>query len=254
VSTAPLVEFDDVSLAYGERAAVRNIRLQIEKGETLAIVGRSGSGKTTLLKLVNRLLLPSSGRVMVEGQDTRSADPIRLRRRIGYAFQDVGLFPHMTVEENISIVPRLEEWPLERTRARTHELLELMGLSPAAYAARFQHELSGGQRQRVGLARAFAVDPPILLMDEPFGALDPLTRLEVRREFARVQRQLGTTVMIVTHDLGEAFALGQRVGVLDEGSLVTCDTPASIMKSSDRRVRAFVETITEAPVPAAPHP
>jgi osmoprotectant transport system ATP-binding protein len=243
VTAAALVQFDDVSLAYGERTGIRNVKLQVHKGETLAIVGRSGSGKTTLLKLVNRLLLPSSGRVVVEQQETKDWDPIRLRRRIGYAFQDVGLFPHMTVEENISIVPRLEEWAPERTRARTRQLLELMGLDPTVYATRFPHELSGGQRQRVGLARALAVDPPILLMDEPFGALDPLTRLEVRREFLRVQRQLGTTVIIVTHDLGEAFALGQRVGVLDDGALVACDAPSSIAKSSDSRVRAFVETL-----------
>jgi osmoprotectant transport system ATP-binding protein len=243
VAAAALVQFDDVSLAYGERTGIRNVRLQVHKGETLAIVGRSGSGKTTLLKLVNRLLLPSSGRVVVEEQETKDWDPIRLRRRIGYAFQDVGLFPHMTVEENVSVVPRLEEWAPERTRARTRQLLELMGLDPTVYSKRFPHELSGGQRQRVGLARALAVDPPILLMDEPFGALDPLTRLEVRREFLRVQRQLGTTVIIVTHDLGEAFALGQRVGVLDDGVLVACDAPSSILKSTDSRVRAFVETL-----------
>jgi len=239
-----LVRFQDVGFLYAGRPAVLDrLNLSVEPGEVIAIVGRSGAGKTTVLKLVNRLLLPTSGAVVVEGRDTREWDGIRLRRRIGYVFQDVGLFPHMTIEENVEVVPRLEQWPPERARARSHQLLELVGLPPQTYAARHPHELSGGQRQRVGLARALAVDPPILLMDEPFGALDPVTRTEVRREFARIREHLRTTVIIVTHDMAEAFILGRRVGVIDEGRLVICDTPARVAASTDPRVRAFMDTL-----------
>jgi osmoprotectant transport system ATP-binding protein len=243
-----LVQFQDVGFLYAGRPVVLGgLNLSVESGEMIAIVGRSGAGKTTVLKLVNRLLLPTSGSVVVEGRDTREWDGIRLRRRIGYVFQDVGLFPHMTVEENIAVVPRLEHWPPERARARAHQLLELVGLPPQTYAARRPHELSGGQRQRVGLARALAVDPPILLMDEPFGALDPVTRAEVRREFARIQEQLRTTVIIVTHDMVEAFILGRRIGVIDAGQLVICDTPQGVAASGDPRVRAFMDTLPRFP-------
>jgi osmoprotectant transport system ATP-binding protein len=239
-----LVRFDDVGFLYaGRPPVVQHLNLVVESGEMIALVGRSGAGKTTILKLVNRLLLPTSGTVVVEGRDTRVWDGIQLRRRIGYVFQDVGLFPHMTVEDNISVVPRLEQWAPDRARARAHELLELVGLPAGSYAARFPHELSGGQRQRVGLARALAVNPPILLMDEPFGALDPVTRMEVRREFARIQDQLKTTVIIVTHDMAEAFFLGRRVGVIDGGELLVCDTPAAVAGSDDPRVKAFIETL-----------
>jgi osmoprotectant transport system ATP-binding protein len=243
-----LVRFQDVGFLYAGRPEVLiGLNLSVESGEMIAIVGRSGAGKTTVLKLVNRLLLPTSGAVVVEGRDTREWDGIRLRRRIGYVFQDVGLFPHMTIEENIEVVPRLEQWPRERARARAHHLLGLVGLPPQTYASRRPHELSGGQRQRVGLARALAVDPPILLMDEPFGALDPVTRTEVRREFARIQEQLGTTVIIVTHDMAEAFILGRRIGVIDAGQLVICDTPTRVADSSDPRVRAFMDTLPRFP-------
>jgi osmoprotectant transport system ATP-binding protein len=243
-----LVSFDDVSFRYADRSLVlKNVRLALEAGETCAIVGRSGVGKTTLLKLVNRLLLPTAGAVFVEGTDTREWDPIRLRRHTGYVFQDVGLFPHMTVEENVAIVPRLERWPAARIRERVHDLLELLGLPPSAFAERRPRELSGGQRQRVGLARAWAAEPAILLMDEPFGALDPLTRAEVRDVFARVQTQLHTTVMIVTHDMAEAFALAARIGVVDGGELVAYDTPERVAASADPRVRAFIDAVP-------PHP
>jgi len=250
-----LVRFEDVGYLYAGRAPVlQHVTLAVESGEMIALVGRSGAGKTTLLKFVNRLLLPTSGSVIVEGRDTREWDGIRLRRRIGYVFQDVGLFPHMTVEENVTVVPRLEQWDAGRARGRAHELLELVGLPPGSYAARRPHELSGGQRQRVGLARALAVDPPILLMDEPFGALDPVTRVEIRREFARIQAQFKTTVIIVTHDMAEAFALGRRVGVIDDGQLLACGPPAEVAASSDPRVRAFVDTFSlrEPPLPGAP--
>jgi osmoprotectant transport system ATP-binding protein len=249
VRTDAPVSFRDVAFGYpAQRATLNRFNLSVDAGEMVALVGRSGAGKTTVLKLVNRLLLPTAGAVFVQGRGTAEWDGIALRRRIGYVFQDVGLFPHMNVEENVTVVPRLERWAASRARARAHHLLDLLGLPPATYAARQPHELSGGQRQRVGLARALAVDPPILLMDEPFGALDPVTRLDVRRAFTRVQEQLHTTVILVTHDLAEAFALGRRVGVLDAGELVVCDTPQMVLASRDPRVRAFVETLP----PAAP--
>jgi osmoprotectant transport system ATP-binding protein len=248
------VRFEDVGFGYpGRTAILAHVNLVVESGEMIAIVGLSGAGKTTLLKLVNRLLLPTSGTVIVEGRDTREWDGIRLRRRIGYVFQDVGLFPHMTVEENVSIVPRLEGWLAARARARSRELMDVVGLPPDAYLGRYPRELSGGQRQRVGLARALAVDPPILLMDEPFGALDPLTRGEVRREFVRIQAALKITVVIVTHDMAEAFALGHRVGVLDHGELVLCDTPAAVSASGDPRVRPFIEALPFLPIPRPNH-
>ena len=238
------VQLEHVSFAYAERPPVlKDVSLALDAGEICAFVGRSGVGKTTLLKLVNRLLLPTAGRVVVEGRETHEWDPIRLRRHIGYVFQDVGLFPHMTIEENVGIVPKLERWAVEKARHRSHELLELLGLPAETFATRRPHELSGGQRQRVGLARALAADPPILLMDEPFGALDPLTRAEVRAAFARAQSQLGTTVMIVTHDIAEAFALAHRIGIVDSGELLVYDTPRHVAASADPRVRAFLDAV-----------
>jgi osmoprotectant transport system ATP-binding protein len=248
-----IVSFEDVGFRRdGARPILTRLNLTIQSGEIVAIVGRSGVGKTTLLKLVNRLLLPTEGVVLIDGRDSREWDGIRLRRRIGYVFQDVGLFPHMSVEDNVAVVPRLEGWDAARARSRAHDLLTLVGLPPGTFAPRAPHELSGGQRQRVGLARALAADPPVLLMDEPFGALDPVTRLEVRREFKRIHAQLHMTVILVTHDMAEAFALGDRVGVIDEGELVVCDTPAIVAGSADPRVRALVETVAQPPVPAGP--
>jgi osmoprotectant transport system ATP-binding protein len=240
----PILVFERVSFAYAGRPPVlREVSFAVTAGEVLALVGRSGAGKSTILKLVNRLLLPQSGRVSVEGRDTREWPGIPLRRRIGYVLQDVGLFPHMTVEQNVGLVPRLERWDAGRTRDRVRALLGLVGLPAEDYAARRPHELSGGQRQRVGVARALAVDPPILLMDEPFGALDPITRVELRREFTRIRRELGTTVVLVTHDVTEAFALATRIGVLEAGELAICDTPEAVAASSDPRVRTFLETV-----------
>jgi osmoprotectant transport system ATP-binding protein len=247
-----VVQFADVSFAYpGRPPVLQRVSFDVSAGEVLALVGRSGAGKSTILKLVNRLLLPQTGHVDVEGRDTREWPGIPLRRRVGYVLQDVGLFPHMSVADNVGLVPRLERWDPGRTRARVRELLNLVGLPADAYATRRPHELSGGQRQRVGVARALALDPPILLMDEPFGALDPITRVEIRREFTRIRRELGTTVLLVTHDLSEAFALATRIGVLDEGELAVCDTPAAVAASRDPRVRKFLETVTTPFAPLA---
>jgi len=244
----PALQFRDVSFSRDGRALVLDrFSLAISTGDVLALVGRSGAGKSTLLKLVNRLVAQQSGTVDVEQQDTREWDPIRLRRRIGYVLQDVGLFPHMTVAGNVAVVPRLERWSEERTGRRVVELLELVGLPADAYANRWPDELSGGQRQRVGVARALAVDPPLLLMDEPFGALDPLTRAELHAEFRSIQSAVRKTVVIVTHDMGEAFALADRVGVIDDGRLVACDTPAVLAKSTDVRVRRLLDALPAVP-------
>jgi osmoprotectant transport system ATP-binding protein len=248
MTQSPVVEFAAVGFQYpGGGGILDGFTLAVEPGEVIVLVGRSGSGKSTILKLANRMVLPQSGAVRVEGRDTREWDAIRLRRRIGYVLQDVGLFPHMTIEENVGLVPRLEQWPVDRTRARAHALLDLVGLPPGRFAARWPSELSGGQRQRVGVARALAVDPPMLLMDEPFGALDPVTRVELHREFSRIQQQLGTTVILVTHDMAEAFALARRIGVVDGGALVTCDAPAAVARSEDPRVKLLLDTLIARP-------
>ena len=230
-----------VSFAYvADRPTLDDVTLEVTPGAVLALVGRSGSGKSTLLKLINRMLLPSSGAVTVDTRDTRAWDAIRLRRHIGYVLQDVGLFPHMTVGDNVSLLPTLEGWTDARRETRARELLHLVGLPYDEWAARWPRDLSGGQRQRIGVARALALDPPILLMDEPFGALDPVTRAELRREFLRIQQSLGTTVVIVTHDMAEAFALATHIGVLHDGRLLVCDTPNVVRASADERVQVFL--------------
>jgi osmoprotectant transport system ATP-binding protein len=242
------IEFRAVSFTRpGGARVLDRFGLTVEAGDVLTLVGRSGAGKTTLLKLVNRMLLPDAGAVLVEGRETREWEPIRLRRRVGYVIQEIGLFPHMTVADNVGVVPRLERWPPGRIASRVHELLELIGLPPERFASRWPDELSGGQRQRVGVARALGVDPPVLLMDEPFGALDPLTRAELHAEFRRVQNRLRKTVIIVTHDMGEAFALGDRIGVLDEGKLIACDPPAAIVASNHPAVRRLLDAVTVLP-------
>ena len=243
-----VVEFRHVSFAHAGQPVLRDLSLSVAAGEVLALVGASGTGKTTVLKLVNRLLRPDGGEVLVQGRDTREWDPIRLRRSIGYVIQEVGLFPHMTVAQNIAVVPRLEAWEEPRVAARVRELLELTGLPDATFADRLPDELSGGQRQRVGVARALAVDPPILLMDEPFGALDPITRRQLQIEFRRIQARLHKTVILVTHDMAEAVALGDRIGVMDEGQLIWSGPSSALRESDDPRVRRFVETLV---VPAA---
>ncbi len=220
---------------------VDSVGFTVPSGETLAIIGRSGSGKTTILKLVNGLVMPTSGTILVEGRDTREWEPFALRRRAGYVLQEVGLFPHMTIGQNVGLVPRLIGWPADRVRQRVHDLLVLVDLPPDRFADRWPDELSGGQRQRAGVARALAVDPPILLMDEPFGALDPITRAEMHAEFRHLQSELRKTTVIVTHDMDEALALGTRVAVVDAGRLIAWDTPEEIARSTDARVRALLD-------------
>jgi len=235
------VQFRNVSyrLPSGHEI-LRDLSLQACSGEILILLGRSGSGKTTALKLVNRLREHSSGEVLVNGRSTRDWDIIQLRRHIGYAIQEVGLFPHFTIARNIGLIPELEEWPKDKLRARVDELVKLVGLN-ADVVARYPHQLSGGQRQRVGVARALAADPPILLMDEPFGALDPLTRADLQREFLSLQQKLKKTVVFVTHDLHEALLLGSQIALLEEGKLVSCNTPGEFVASSEPLVRKYVE-------------
>ena len=220
------------------------VTFAVSRGETLALIGRSGSGKTTMLKLMNGLILPTAGAVMVEGRDTRQWERFALRRRAGYVLQEVGLFPHMTVAQNVGLVPRLIGWPPDRVKRRVAELLALVDLPPERFAERWPDQLSGGQRQRAGVARALAVDPPMLLMDEPFGALDPITRAEMHAEFRRIQQELGKTTVLVTHDMDEALALGSRVAVVEAGRLIACDTPEQIVRSTDPRVRALLDART----------
>jgi osmoprotectant transport system ATP-binding protein len=240
----PAVEFRDVSFQHGAgRPILSSLSFGLAPGETLALVGRSGSGKTTVLKLINRLFEPSSGEVWVEGRPTTGWDPIRLRRRIGYVLQEVGLFPHLTVRANVGVVPTLEGWSHARMEGRVHELLSLVGLDPARFAHRYPHELSGGQRQRVGVARALAADPPLLLMDEPFGALDPITRAELQQEFRELQKELKKTTVIVTHDLPEACLLGTRIGLIQDGRLVECLPPAEFLRSTHPEVLAVLSTL-----------
>jgi osmoprotectant transport system ATP-binding protein len=236
-----VITFDAVTLARGGRPVLAGVSLSIARGEVVALVGRSGSGKTTLLRLVNRMLAPAGGRVSVDGRDAAAWDVVALRRHTGYVVQETGLFPHMTVAGNIGVVPRLLGWPRDRIAARVDELLALVGL-PAAFASRWPDELSGGQRQRVGLARALAADPPVLLMDEPFGAVDPITRVDLHREFRRLHAATPRTVLIVTHDLREAWALADRIAVIAAGTLVACAAPDALANDPHPEVRALLAT------------
>jgi len=235
------------------RELLHDLNLEVRRGETLVLLGRSGSGKTTTLKLINRLLTPSSGEVHVEGRSTRQWDVIRLRRMIGYVIQDVGLFPHFTVARNIGLVPQIENWPLDRIQQRVEELLELVGLD-LSLVERYPRELSGGQRQRVGVARALAADPPLLLMDEPFGALDPITRAELQREFLALQGRLHKTVVFVTHDLREALLLDTRIALMEDGRLISLNTPQEFLNSTEPMVAAYVSAFGTPEIPKRANP
>jgi osmoprotectant transport system ATP-binding protein len=235
-----VIAFREVTYRFSTGTELlNNLNLQVHRGETLVLLGRSGSGKTTTLKLINDLVSPTSGEVQVEGRPTTKWDPIRLRRGIGYVIQDAGLFPHFSVERNISLVPTIEQWPADRIRRRVAELLQLVGLD-SSLSTRYPRELSGGQRQRVGVARALAADPPILLMDEPFAALDPITRAELQQEFLSLQKRLQKTVVFVTHDLREALLLGTRIALMESGRLVTALPPDEFVKSSDPLVKQYL--------------
>jgi osmoprotectant transport system ATP-binding protein len=242
-AVAAEIVFDHVTKRYEGRdqAAVENLSLTIPAGEICVLVGPSGAGKTTAMKLVNRLIELDEGDIRIDGRSIRDLDPVELRRGIGYVIQQVGLFPHMTIAENVATVPRLLGWPKQRARERTAELLELVGLD-ADYAGRYPAQLSGGQRQRVGLARALAVDPPLMLMDEPFGALDPITRDRLQLEFLRLHEDVRKTVIFVTHDIDEAIKLGDRIAILREGGhLAQYDTPDRILAHpADEFVERFV--------------
>jgi osmoprotectant transport system ATP-binding protein len=236
----PIIEFRNVTYRVGAAEILRDLNLQVQSAEVLVLLGRSGSGKTTTLKLVNRLLSPTTGEVRVKGAPIAGADVIRLRRSIGYVIQDVGLFPHFTVAKNIALVPKIEGWAEDKIHARTSELLHLVGLA-TEIASRYPHQLSGGQRQRVGVARALAADPEVLLMDEPFGALDPLTRDELQREFLALQKRLHKTVVFVTHDLREAMRLASRIALMEAGKLVAVLSPHDFLHSTNPWASAYVK-------------
>ncbi|MDQ6704457.1 MAG: ATP-binding cassette domain-containing protein [Acidobacteriota bacterium] len=238
-----IVEFASAGLAIAARNILQDFCLQVQAGETLVLLGRSGSGKTTALKLINGLLAPTSGQVLVEGRPTAEWDAVQLKRRIGYVIQEAGLFPHFTVAANIGLVPKLENWPAAKIDARVHELLEQMGLPARDFANRYPRQLSGGQRQRVGVARALAADPPLLLLDEPFGALDPVTRLDLQRQFLKLRDTLRKTAVFVTHDVREALMLGTRVALLREGRLEVLESPKEFLCSANPEARAFLECL-----------
>jgi len=244
------IEFDHVGFRLADgRSLLSDLTLEVRTGETLVLLGRSGSGKTTTMKLINRLLDPSGGEVRVQGRSTLAWNPINLRRRIGYVIQEIGLFPHLNVEENIGLVPRLEEWQPDRIGERVRELLHMVGLDPDHFAKRFPRELSGGQRQRIGVARALAADPPIILLDEPFGALDPITRRDLQQEFRALQRRLNKTMVFVTHDVREALLLANRIALLKEGRLVLLGKPAELLNSTDPEAQAFAACTADGPPP-----
>jgi osmoprotectant transport system ATP-binding protein len=237
------VEFDHVGFAVKGRTLLSSLNFTIPVGEFLVLLGRSGSGKTTTMKLINNLTTPTIGEVRVQGKATTAWDSIQLRRQIGYVIQETGLFPHFTIERNVGLVPTLQGWKPLQIKSRAHELLNLVGLDPAQFADRYPNQLSGGQRQRVGVARALAADPPILLMDEPFGALDPITRLDLQQEFKRLQQELGKTVVLVTHDIQEAFVLASRIGLMQGGEMVFLGTKEDFLRSSLPEAQTFLKTM-----------
>src|SRR5437667_10889232 len=250
---ASLVEFRDVSFGVNPDASgliIDRLSLSVVAGETLVLLGESGCGKTTTLRLVNRLLAPTSGEVLVEGKATTEWDAIRLRRRTGYVIQEAGLFPHFTVAENVALVPSLEKCADDRIANRLSELLALVGLDPKIFSDRYPRQLSGGQKQRVGVARALAADPPLLLMDEPFGPVDPLTRASLQKEFAELKSRLEKTVIFVTHDVREALLLGSRIALMETGRIVLVEEPQGFLKSNNELAKAYLQTLAEPPAVA----
>jgi len=225
-----VIRLEQVTKRYGGAIAVDALDLEVDRGELCVLVGPSGCGKTTTMKMINRIIEPTSGRIFLDGEDVTGGDPVALRRKIGYVIQQIGLFPHQTVADNVGTVPRLLGWDRRRVAERVEELLTLVGLDPATFASRYPSELSGGQRQRAGVARALGADPPVLLMDEPFGAIDPITRDRLQNEFLRLQEEVRKTIVFVTHDIEEAVKLGDRIAILAEGGVLEQhDTPAEIL-------------------------
>ena len=247
-----LVEFRDVSCRIGDRTVLHNIDLRVDEGETLVLLGRSGSGKTTLLKTVNRLIPAAAGEVRFQGKPVIDWDPVQLRRQIGYVIQDGGLFPHVTVERNVGLVPKLAGWPEPRIQSRTAELLDTLGLPVARYGSRYPSQLSGGEKQRVGIARALAADPPLLLLDEPFAALDPVTRFEAQQQFLELRNTFRKTALFVTHDIREALMLGTRIALLKEGRIDSIAPASEFRGARSAEAQAFLATLkgSEAECPA----
>lgn len=226
-----MIRFENVSMAYGTNEVIRNLNLRIEEGQLAVLIGPSGCGKTTTLQIINRLLNPTEGKVYLNGVDTQTIDPVQLRRGIGYVIQEIGLFPHMTIEQNIEVVPKLLGWPAEKRHARTLELLKLVGLDPDMYLKRYPSKLSGGQQQRIGLLRALAVEPPVILMDEPFSALDPITREAMQDEIKQLQKKLKKTIVFVTHDMDEAIKIADVIILMKDGKVVQQASPEQLLSA-----------------------
>jgi len=238
-----LLEIHNLSCSLGGRAILRDISLDVQAGETVVLLGRSGSGKTTLLKAVNGLVPPSAGQIRFEGRAAAEWNPIQLRRRMGYVIQDAGLFPHWTVAANVGLAPKLAEWPAERIASRVDELLDTVGLPPGEFRERYPRQLSGGQKQRVGIARALAGDPPLLLFDEPFAALDPITRVDLQRLFLDLRRRVRKTALFVTHDIREAMMIGSRIALLKDGALELLAEPKEFRMSQNEEAHAFLASL-----------
>ena len=247
MSAPAAIEFDCISYAPGGTTILRDLSLRVEPGETVVLLGRSGAGKSTALRMVNGLIQPSSGQVLVNGVATAAQDTIRLKRSCGYVIQEIGLFPHFTVEQNVGLVPRLEGWPSERIAGRTAELLGQVGLDPGEYGRRYPRDLSGGQRQRVAIARALAADPAILLFDEPFGALDPITRADMQRQFIELRERLHKTALFVTHDVREALRLASRIALVDAGRVALLCEPDEFRRTENASAREFLAAAGELP-------
>ncbi len=245
MSATPILEIRGLHLAIDGRPVLRDISLDVDSGETVMLLGRSGSGKTSLLRTVNGLLQPDRGEIRFEGRPAADWDPIRLRRRMGYVIQDSGLFPHWTVEQNVGLVPRLENWPAARISSRVEELLAAVGLEPREFRARLPRELSGGQKQRVGIARALAAEPPLLLLDEPFAALDPITRFDLQGQFRELRRSVRTAALFVTHDVREALMMGTRIALLKDGALDVLADPSGFLEADTSEARAFLAGLEE---------